>query len=150
MSNGPASWAKVSEGMDRRDRARRRSLQVQEKDIEKAIQQAFLLQHRITLAKMDAGGIGSHKGVRLMPAFLSSSLPPLPLGLEYWVGIPPGFADLMGHVTKDRLVLIEVKKPGGRFREGQKAFLQMATAAGHIAFSARSVEEALERFRGAL
>lgn len=145
------SWAKVSAGMDRRDRYNRRNKQVQERDIEKAIQQAFLLQHRIGLDKMDAGGTGPQKGVRLMPQRLAAilQLPPLPFGLEHWVGIPPGFPDLMGIVDADRFLFVEVKKPGGRFREGQKAFLELARSQGHIAFSARSVEEALQRFQEA-
>jgi len=143
------SWAKVSANMDRKARARKRSLSVTEKGIEQAIQQAFLRTHDIHLAKMDAGGVGQ-KGVRLMPPGLFPELPPLPFGLELWVGIPPGFPDLMGRVGDGQFLFIEVKKPGGRFREGQKAFLEGARASGHIAFSARSVEEALEAFRVAI
>jgi len=143
------SWAKVSANMDRKARAQKRAKGVTEKGIEQAIQQAFLLRHRIRLEKMDAGGVGQ-KGVRLMPKGLFPEIPALPFGLETWVGIPPGFPDLMGRVGDGQFLFIEVKKPGGKFREGQKAFLESARAAGHVAFAARSVDEALEAFRMAI
>lgn len=145
----PQSWAKVSANYDRRDRAKKRAGQVTEKGIEQAIQQAFLLKHRVKLEKMDAGGTGSQKGLRKAPASLLAalSLPPtLPFGLEAFLGIPPGFPDLMGVTAEGRLVFLEVKKPGGAFRPGQKDFLVAARSSGHIAFHARSVDEALAKF----
>ncbi len=144
----PASWGAQSARYDRRDRAAKRSKTVQEKDIEKAIVQAFKLQHRLSLCKTDAGGQGV-KGLHANPpGWLLEALgiPALPFGLSPALLIPPGFPDLTGRLPDGRWVFIEVKKPGGSFREGQKAFLESARASGAIAFHARSVEEALEKF----
>lgn len=147
MSN-PASWATQSARYDRRDRAAKRLKTVQEKDIEKAIQQAFLLQHRLRLVKTDAGGQGVKGLLANPPGWLLEALGivPAPFGLSVALLIPPGFPDLTGRLPDGRWVFIEVKKPGGTFREGQKAFLEARRMEGHIAFHARSVDEALAKF----
>lgn len=147
----PASWQKTTDQYNRRDRAKKKAKGLTEKGIEQAIVQAFSLSHRIKLEKMDAGGASVQKGVRMAPKSLLAALglpQALPFGLEAWVGIPPGFPDLMAVVGENRFLFIEVKKPGGTFREGQKAFLEARRQEGHIAFHARSVDEALEKFQG--
>jgi len=60
--------------------------------------------------------------------------------------IPPSFSDLLGRLPDGRWVFCKVKKDGGRFRAGQKDFLEARRVEGHIAFHARSVAEALEKF----
>ncbi len=144
----PSSWAAQSERYARRDRAKARAKKVTEKDIEKAIVQAFKLQHRLSLCKTDAGGQGV-KGLHAAPpGWLLEALgiPALPFGLLPALLIPPGFPDLTGRLPDGRWVFIEVKKPGGTFREGQKVFLEARRMEGHIAFHARSVDEALAKF----
>ena len=145
----PTTWQKVSDQQNRRARATTRARSVTEKGIEKAIQQAFKLQHRIKLEKTDAGGSTHQKGLRKLPASLADALQcpsELPFGLSLWLHIPPGFPDLVGAITATRLLFIEVKKPGGRFQEGQKAFLEARTKEGHCAFWADSVDVALAKY----
>lgn len=119
-----------------------------EKGIEKAIQQAFLLKHRIKLLKTDAGGVGVKGLLANPPQWLLAALgiPAPPFGLAVAILIPPSFSDLLGRLGDGRWVFCEVKKDGGRFRLGQKDFLEARLAEGHIAFHARSVPEALEKF----
>ena len=145
----PASWAKVSAGYQKKARAAARARSVTEKGIEKAIQQAFKLKHRIRLEKMDAGGSEARKGLRMLPASLRDALQcpeELPFGLSLWLHIPPGFPDLVGALSPTRCIFIEVKKPGGRFQEGQKAFLEQRRLEGHCAFWADSVDVALAKY----
>ena len=145
----PQGWSKVSEGHQRQARAAARSKQVSEKGVEKAIQQAFLAKHRIKLEKTDAGGSTTRKGLRMLPKSLQDALQcpsELPFGLSLWLHIPPGFPDLVGALSPTRLIFIEVKKPGGRFQEGQKAFLEARRAEGHAAFWADSVDAALAKY----
>ena len=146
----PQSWTKVSDGHARTARAATRARSVTEKGIEKAIQQAFLAKHRIRLEKMDAGGSEARKGLRALPKSLQDALQcpsELPFGLSLWLHIPPGFPDLVGAISPTRLLFIEVKKPGGRFQEGQKAFLEQRRLEGHCAFWADSVDSALSKFQ---
>jgi hypothetical protein len=127
---------------------KKRKTQAPEKAIRKAIQQAFKLRHRITLHETDAGGMSDKKGVMRCPKDLAAALglpQALPFGLEAWLGLPPGFPDLTGCLG-GRLVFIEVKRPGGSFRPGQKEFLEAARLAGHVAFWADSVDSALAQF----
>jgi VRR-NUC domain len=146
----PTSWQKVSDGQARQARAAARSKATSERSVEKAIQQAFLLKHRIKLEKTDAGGSASQKGLRKLPKSLQDALQcpsGLPFGLSLWLHIPPGFPDLLGAITATRLLFIEVKKPGGRFQEGQKEFLEARRAEGHAAFWADSVDAALSKYQ---
>ncbi len=145
----PQGWTKVSENHARAARSAKRARSVTERSVEKAIQQAFLLKHRIKLEKTDAGGSASQKGLRRLPASLVDALQcpsELPFGLSLWLHIPPGFPDLLGAITATRLLFIEVKKPGGRFQEGQKEFLDARRAEGHAAFWADSVDVALAKY----
>ena len=145
----PQGWSKVSEGHQRQARAAARSKATSERSVEKAIQQAFLLKHRIKLEKTDAGGSASQKGLRRLPASLVDAFQcpsELPFGLSLWLHIPPGFPDLLGVLSPTRLLFIEVKKPGGRFQEGQKEFLEARRAEGHAAFWADSVDAALAKY----
>lgn len=147
--SSPPSWAKQTAQYDRRDRAKNRAKQVTEASIEKAIVQAFLLKHRLHLCKTDAGGQGVKGLLATPPSWLLEALgmpAALPWGLHVALLIPPGFPDRAGRLPDGRWVFVEVKKPGGSFREGQKEFLEAARSAGHIAFHAKSVDEALEKF----
>ena len=132
-------------------KTRRRATLQTEKGIEKAIQQAFLLRHRLPLCKTDAGGMAVKGLLANPPQWLLEALgvPPPPHGVQVALLIPPGFPDLTGRLPDGRWVFIEVKKPGGRFRLGQKDFLAARRAEGHIAFHAKSVDEALAQFEGA-
>jgi hypothetical protein len=146
----PASWAKVTENQNRKARSANRAKGLTEKGIEDAIVEAFRFQHRVALCKTDAGGQGVKGLLANPPRWLLEALgipAALPWGLIPALLVPPGFPDRAGLLPDGRWLFIEVKKPGGTFREGQKAFLEAARAAGHIAFHARSVDEALEKFR---
>lgn len=143
-----SNWARETARKDRADRSRKRSKAITEKGIESAIAEAFLLRHRIRLMKTDAGGTGV-RGLLANPPdwFLAAlGIPPLPFGLTVAILIPPGFPDRTAFLADGRWLFIEVKKPGGAFREGQKDFLAAAREAGHIAFWAHSVDEALAKF----
>lgn len=120
-----------------------------EKGIQKAIQQAFLLQHRLNLKHMDAGGHGVKGLVAIVPQWLRDALrlpKDLPFGLEVWLHVPPGFPDLLGRSKAGRWVAIEVKRPGEKPRADQVAFLDLFRGQGAIAFWASSVESALRQF----
>lgn len=54
-----------------------------------------------------------------------------------------GVSDVLG-IYKGRPLAIEVKTPTGKLRKEQAIFLADFTAAGGIAFTARSVEEVAE------
>lgn len=53
----------------------------------------------------------------------------------------PGCPDIMGMMTGGRLLCIEVKRPSGRLREAQAAFISKVSSQGGIAFVARSVDD---------
>jgi hypothetical protein len=129
-------------------RAKRKKAAPSERDIEKAIQQAFLLKHRLKLTKTDAGGTGVKGLLANPPQWLLNALGIArpPFGLSVALLIPPAFSDLTGRLPDGRWVFCEVKKPGGRFQFGQKDFLAARRSEGHIAFHAHSVAEALEKF----
>ena len=55
---------------------------------------------------------------------------------------PAGQADILGLLPPSgRLLAIEVKRPGGRVRAAQKAFLAAIAAAGGVALVVHSVDE---------
>lgn len=99
-----------------------------ERDIQRAIQQAFKLKHRLTLWHIDAGQAGMRSTGRQHSE------------------IPTGFPDLLGVTSGGRAVFIEVKRPGGTFRPGQIAFLESMRNQGAIAFWADSADSALQQF----
>lgn len=101
-----------------------------EKDVQKAIIEAFWLKYRIELVPTDAGG----KGFRGQNGAKGTS------------GIPSGFPDLVGVVPPHgKAVYIEVKRPGEKVKEGgnQAAWLQKLFNAGAIALWASSVDSAI-------
>jgi hypothetical protein len=57
-----------------------------------------------------------------------------------WRGAP----DLIGQLTDGRLLAIEVKRPSGRIRPEQQAFLTTVRQAGGIGFVARSIDDVKE------
>jgi len=104
-----------------------------EKDIQKAIQDYFWLQHRITLVATDAGGKG----------FRSRS------GGGGYSGIPSGFPDLVGvKPPYGRAVYIEVKRPGEKVKPDslQDIWLQKLFNAGAVAFWADSLDMAIREY----
>ena len=112
---------------------RPRTPQPLERDIQAAIIEAFRLKHRITLWSIDAGQAGMRSGASKR------------LGCHS--GIPQGFPDLLGLLPPHgRAIMIEVKRPGGRFRPMQKDFLEVQRLKGAIAFWADSVDSALAQF----
>lgn len=120
-----------------------------EKGIQKAIQQAFKLRHRITLAETNAGGLTDKKGVIYCPKHLRDlfGLPQeMPFGCEAWLGLPKGFPDLSGQIRPRVGLFVEVKKPGERPRPEQLSTLEALRADGHVAFWADSVDSALAQF----
>jgi len=124
----------------------------EERLIQDAIIQAFQLRHRIKLEVTNAGGAADKKGVMRCPKSLRAALglpQVMPFGIEAWVALPPGFPDLCAQLD-GRLLFIEVKRPGGAFRAGQKDFLSARVAEGHLAFWADSVPSALAQFEAAV
>ena len=104
-----------------------------EKEVQAAIIQAFKVQHRITLHKIDAGAAGMRSG--------------LPKGGRGYSGLPAGFPDLMGVIPPNgRALFIEVKRPGQKPRPNQTDFLERFRAAGCVAFWADSVDSALAQY----
>ena len=112
-----------------------------EKDVQRAIQNAFRLQHRVVLFETDAGNARSK--AEAARAGLE--------GFKGHSGLPPGFSDLMGVVPgSGRALFLEVKAPGGKPTELQLAFLDRRRAEGAIAFWADSPQSALAQFVAAL
>lgn len=148
MPSHPPSWVAQSQKLDRAAKRKARGPRP-EALIEKAIQEAFLLKYRVKLHKTDSGGITEKRGAMKCPAGLLEALglpKAMPFGIEAWIALPLGFSDLTGYLGGSRFIFIEVKAPGGRFRPGQKEFLEARRAEGHVAFRADSVESALSQF----
>jgi hypothetical protein len=59
----------------------------------------------------------------------------------------PGLPDVIGVLPGGRALFIEVKKPGGRVRPEQRAFLDAATRAGAVAFVAYSMDDVDARLK---
>lgn len=53
----------------------------------------------------------------------------------------PGCPDILGQLPDGRLLAIEVKRPSGRVRPEQQAFLDRATLGGAVAQVVRSVDD---------
>ncbi len=112
-----------------------------ERDVQKAIVQAFRLQHRVHLFTTDAGNARARAeaGRAGLEGFRGTS------------GLPTGFPDLIGAIPGNgRMVVIEVKRPGNIPTENQQHYLAVFKAAGAVAFWADSVEAALRQFEEAL
>lgn len=104
-----------------------------EREVQRAIQDAFHKRHRIILWHIDAGGAGMRQGMAA--------------GCGGHSATPAGFPDLLGFIpASGRGVLIEVKRPGGKPTESQLLFIDMLRARGCIAFWADSVDSALVQF----
>lgn len=103
-----------------------------EKDIQKAIREAFWAKYRIELVATDAGG----KGFRGKNGAVHGHS-----------GIPSGFPDLVGVVPPTgRAIYIEVKRPGQKVVPGglQDGWLIKLYAWGAVAFWADSVDMAIK------
>jgi hypothetical protein len=57
-----------------------------------------------------------------------------------WRGAP----DLIGQLTDGRILCVEVKRPSGKLRPDQEAFLNVVRCQGGCAFVARSVDDVKE------
>ncbi len=57
-----------------------------------------------------------------------------------WRGAP----DLIGQLTDGRILCVECKRPSGRLRPDQEAFLNTVRCQGGVAFVARSVDDVKE------
>ena len=102
-----------------------------EKDVQKAIQEAFWAKYRIELVATDAGG----KGFRGKNGTVHGHS-----------GIPSGFPDLVGVIPPNgRAIYIEVKRPGSKVVPGglQDGWLIKLYTWGAVAFWADSVDMAI-------
>lgn len=102
-----------------------------EKEVQKAIQEAFWAKYRIELVATDAGG----KGFRGKNGTVHGHS-----------GIPSGFPDLVGVIPPNgRAIYIEVKRPGSKVVPGglQEGWLQKLYIWGAVAFWADSVNMAI-------
>ena len=105
-----------------------------EKAIQRAIQDAFRLKHRIALIHVDSGSAGMRQGQGR--------------GMGGYSSTPAGFPDLVGVVPPSgRAIYIEVKAPGGKPTNAQVSMLALLAAKGAIAFWADSVTSALAQFQ---
>ena len=105
-----------------------------EKEVQKAIQEAFWAKHRIELVATDAGG----KGFRGKGGTVHGHS-----------GIPSGFPDLVGVIPPHgRAIYIEVKRPGEKVDPYglQAGWLQKLCVWGAVSFWASSVDSALKQF----
>lgn len=105
-----------------------------EKDVQKAIIEAFLLKYRIELVPTDAGGKGFRKKGK---------------AIQGHSGIPSGFPDLVGVIPPNgRAIYIEVKRKGRKVEVGglQDGWLQKLFNAGAVAFWADSVDGAISQY----
>jgi hypothetical protein len=57
-----------------------------------------------------------------------------------WRGAP----DLIGQLTDGRILCVEVKRPSGKLRPDQHAFLDVVRKQGGVAFVARSIDDVKE------
>jgi len=104
-----------------------------EKAVQRAIQDAFRLKHRIALIHVDSGAAGMRQGRGAGQGGYSST--------------PAGFPDLVGVVPPNgRAIYIEVKAPGSKPTNAQVSMLALLVAKGAIAFWADSVVSALAQF----
>lgn len=104
-----------------------------ERDIEKAIQDAFWCKFRVKLWKIDSGCAGMRRG-----------------SVGYST-MPPGFPDLLGVIhPSGRVLAIECKRPGNKPTEQQQAFLDVITKSGGVALWADSVDVAISKFSSAI
>lgn len=105
-----------------------------EKDVQRAIQEAFWAKYRIELVATDAGG----KGFRGNGG-----------NMRGHSGIPSGFPDLVGVIPPSgRAVYIEVKRPGSKVVIGslQQGWLLKLCTWGAVAFWASSVDSAINQY----
>lgn len=103
-----------------------------EKDVQKAIQEAFWAKYRIELVATDAGG----KGFRGSGGKGSS-------------GIPSGFPDLVGVIPgRGQAIYVEVKRQGRKVELGglQDMWLQKLFNWGAVAFWSDSVDMAVREY----
>lgn len=104
-----------------------------ERDVQKAIQEAFRLRFRIVLFHIDAGGAGFRSGQAA--------------GCGGHSQTPAGYSDLSGVIQgSGRAIFIEVKAPGGKPTALQLGFLERRRAEGAVAFWADSVTGALAQY----
>ena len=107
-----------------------------EKDVQKAIQQAFRLRYNIGLVHIDSGGAGFRSGQGKGQGGFSAT--------------PAGFPDLVGvFPPSGRAVYVEVKAPGNKPTELQTRMLDLLRSKGAIAFCADSADSALAQFETA-
>jgi hypothetical protein len=107
-----------------------------EKDIQKAIQQAFRLRYTIALVHVDSGAASMRQGQGKGQGGHSAT--------------PAGFPDLVGVVPPQGwAIYVEVKAPGNRPTELQTRMLELLRNKGAIAFWADSVESACQQFEQA-
>jgi hypothetical protein len=107
-----------------------------EKEVQKAIIEAFWLKYRIELVPTDAGG----KGFRGKNGTVHGNS-----------GIPSGFPDLVGVIPPNgRAIYIEVKRPGQKVKaEGlQEKWLKKLGDRGAVSFWADSVRMAINIYEG--
>lgn len=65
-------------------------------------------------------------------------------GASQWIQFGfPGSPDIYGYMKDGRAIYCEVKRPSGRVKPEQAAFLQQAKAAGCVAFIARSADDVM-------
>ena len=107
-----------------------------ERDIQKAIQDAFWVLYRIRLIHVDAGGKGFRKNQKP--------------GIAGYSGIPTGFPDLVGVIPPEgRAIYVECKRPGGKPTLAQSSTLCRLRKDGAIALLASSVDMALKQYEDA-
>ena len=131
----PPSWQAQTDRMNRAEKAkgRKKTGTVLERDIEKAIREAFRLRYRILLFKTDAGGAGWRS--------VASE------GAGGHSGLPNGFPDLLGVIPGNgRVIVIECKRPGNKPTANQEHYLSLFRSWGGVALWADSVDSALAQF----
>lgn len=105
-----------------------------EKEVQRAIIEAFWLKYRIELVPTDAGGKGFRQNGKV---------------LHGHSGIPSGFPDLVGVIWPyGRAIYIEVKRKGNKVEIGglQDGWLRKLYNAGAVAFWADSVDGAISQY----
>jgi hypothetical protein len=105
----------------RAKKARRRKLRPREKDVLRQCLQ-YLRARGIMCWRQNAGAFPLGEGKRR----------------RYFRACEPGCSDIVGCVA-GRLLTVEVKRPGGRLRPAQAAFLDRVRAAGGVALCVDSV-----------